>query len=181
MYALPEVKAAIESAGDTVAANNHALYGDFVPQTATKPDHTVEPGEEIIDGVRFEFRRAQNTEAAAILTTALPDHDAIVTQDIVYNRVHLFVADKRFDDWAATLTDYERLPYTTVLPGHGEPGGPELYDQAREYLATAQDLVHRAQTAEQLKASLAERFPAYRGALLLDIQNMYLFPAKPAA
>lgn len=181
IYALPEVKAAIEVAGDAMAANNHANLGDFVPAMATKPDHTVEPGEETIDGVRLEFRRAENVEAAAILTVALPDRGVIVTQDLVYNQVHPFVADKRFDDWTSALADYESLPYEAVLPGHGEPGGKELYRQVREYLAVAKNLVDHASSGEQLKASLIERFPAYRGAALLDLQNTYLFPPSPVA
>ena len=56
-----------------------------------------------------------------------------------------------------------------------------LYRQVREYLAAAKDLVGMAGSGEQLKASLIERFPTYRGAVLLDIQNGYLFPALPAA
>jgi glyoxylase-like metal-dependent hydrolase (beta-lactamase superfamily II) len=176
IYALPEVKAAIDAAGDTMAQSSHANFGDFVPATATKPDHTVEPGEETIDGVRIEFRRADNTEAAAILTVALPDQGVIVTQDLVYNQVHLFVAAQRFAEWTSALTDYERLPYDTVLPGHGEPGGKDLYQQVRDYLAAAKNLIAQASSGEQRKASLTERFPSYGGAVLLDLQNGYLFP-----
>jgi glyoxylase-like metal-dependent hydrolase (beta-lactamase superfamily II) len=179
IYALAEVKAAIEAAGDAMAATNHASYGDFVPATATKPEHAVEPGLEIVDGVRLEFRRAENVEAAAILTVALPDQGVIITQDLTYNQVHLFVADQRFDAWLAALAEYEQLPYETVLPGHGQPGGKEIYAQAREYLSAAKRLVAEVTSAEQLKAALIERFPTYRGAILLDVQNTYLFPAAP--
>jgi glyoxylase-like metal-dependent hydrolase (beta-lactamase superfamily II) len=179
IYALAEVKAAIEAGGDAMAATNHASYGDFVPATATTPEYAVEPGLEIIDGVPVEFRRADNVEAAAILTVALPDQGVIITQDLTYNQVHLFVADQRFDTWLAALAEYEQLPYETVLPGHGQPGGKEIYAQAREYLSAAKPLVAEATSPEQLKAALIERFPTYRGAILLDIQNMYLFPAAP--
>jgi len=181
IYALPEVKSAIETVGDTMAANSHANFGDFVPATATKPDRTVEPGEEIIDGVRVEFHRVKNVEAAAILTVALPDHGVIITQDVAYNQVHLFIAERRFEDWASALAELEQLPYETVLPGHGEPGGKEIYGQVREYLTAAKALLAEASSGEQLKATLIERFPAYRGEVLLDIQNMYLFPASQDA
>ena len=181
IYALAEVKAAIEAAGDTMAANNHANYGDFVPSKATKPDETVEPGEETIDGVRVEFRKVENAEAAANLTFALPDQGLIITQDLAYNQVHLFVADQRFGDWTSDLAEYEQLPYDTVLPGHGQPGGKEIYSQCREYLSAAKSLVAEATSADQLKAALIERFPTYHGELLLDVQNMYLFPPSPQA
>ena len=176
IYALAEVKAAIEAAGDTMAANNHATYGDFVPSKATKPEETVEPGEETIDDIRVEFRKVENAEAAANLTVALPEQGVIITQDLAYNQVHLFVADQRFGDWTSDLAEHEQLPYDTVLPGHGQPGGKEIYSQCRKYLSAAKPLVAEATTAEQLKAALIERFPTYSGELLLDVQNRYLFP-----
>jgi glyoxylase-like metal-dependent hydrolase (beta-lactamase superfamily II) len=181
VYALAEVKATIEAAGDVMAANNHDTFGDFVPSTATKPDHLVEPGEETIDGVRIEFRRAENVEAAAILTVALPDEGVVITQDLAYNQVHVFVADQRFDEWTAALNQYEQFPYETVLPGHGAPGGKEIYADVRDYLAAAKDLVGAANSGEELKASLIERFPTYRGEALLDLQNIYMFPTAQEA
>ena len=33
---------------------------------------------------------------------------------------------------------YETLPCTRILPGHGAPGGKDLFAQMREYLTAAQ-------------------------------------------
>lgn len=180
IYALAEVKSAIEVQGDALAAQEHAQYGDFVPAQATKPEYVVEPGEQTIDGVRLDFGKVEGTEAAAVLTIALPDQGVIITQDLVYNEVHLFVAERRFDTWAAAIEQYKQLPYDTVLPGHGAPGGKELYDQVLDYLAAAESAVEQATTGEQLKTTLTQRFPDYRGVILLDVQNMILFPFPPA-
>lgn len=176
IYALAEVKRAIEDQGDALAAQDHAQYGDFVPAQATKPEHVVEPGEQTIDGVRLDFRKVEGIEAAAVLTIALPDQGVVITQDLVYNKVHLFVAERRFDTWAAAIERYKQLPYDTVLPGHGAPGGRDLYDQVLDYLAAAKPAVEQATTGEQLKTTLTQRFRDYRGAILLDVQNMILFP-----
>lgn len=176
VYALAEVNSAIDAQGDAMAAQNLAQYGDFVPAQATKPEHVVEPGEQTIDGVRLDFRKVARTEAAALLTIALPDQGVVITQDLVYNKVHLFVADRRFDTWAAVIEQHKQLPYDTILPGHGVPGGTELYDQVLDYLAAAKPAVEQATAGEQLKTTLTQRFPDHRGVSLLDIQNMYLFP-----
>jgi hypothetical protein len=64
-----------------------------------------------------------------------------------------------------------------MLPGHGQPGGKEIYAQDREYLSAARRLVAEATSEEQLKAALIQRFSDYWGEIMLDIQNMYLFPA----
>jgi hypothetical protein len=63
-----------------------------------------------------------------------------------------------------------------MLPGHGQPGGKEIYAQDREYLSAARRLVAEATSEEQLKAALIQRFSDYWGEIMLDIQNMYLFP-----
>jgi glyoxylase-like metal-dependent hydrolase (beta-lactamase superfamily II) len=176
-YALPQIKRLIEERGDAQAAQIHAAFGDFVAATATKPEHAVRPGEETIDGVRFELRAVEGVESALLLTIGLPDQGVLIVQDLVYNNVHLFVADGRFESWAAAIDEYRRLPYDTVLPGHGEPGGTELYDRVLEYLVAARPVVEQSSTGEELKARLVERFPDYRGVAILDIQNMYMFPA----
>ncbi|MGH3814586.1 MAG: DHA2 family efflux MFS transporter permease subunit [Pseudonocardiaceae bacterium] len=178
IYALAEVKRAIEDQGDALAAQDHAQCGDFVPAQATKPGHVVKPGEQIVDGVRLDFRKIEGIEAAAVLTIALPDHGVVITQDLVYNKVHLFAAARRFDTWAAAIERYKQLPYDTVLPGHGAPGGRDLYDQVLDYLAAAKLAVEQATTGGQLKTTLTQRFRDYRGTFLLDIQNMILFPPE---
>jgi hypothetical protein len=33
------------------------------------------------------------------LTIAFPDADAIIVPDLVYNRAHLFLGERRFDRW----------------------------------------------------------------------------------
>lgn len=56
LYALADVKAKIEAVGDRVASEERAKCGDIIPERALKPDHVVDPGVEVIDGARFEFR-----------------------------------------------------------------------------------------------------------------------------
>jgi len=52
----------------------------------------------------------------------LPDHRVLVTQDLVYNAVHVFIGEQAFDEWAEALERYRALPYNRILPGHGSPG-----------------------------------------------------------
>lgn len=177
VYALAAVKEVLRAQGDAMAGDYHARLGDLVPAIATKPEHVVVPGEEVIDGVRITFRKVEGSEAAVLLTVALPDQRIVITQDLVYNGVHLFIAGRAFTTWAAAVRDYRQLPYDAVLPGHGEPGDLRLYDQVLEYLTAAEAALASATTGEALKAVLLERFPTYRGVALLDIQNSYMFPA----
>lgn len=182
VYALPEIKDVIEQNGDRQIADGRSQLGDLVPAQATKPREVVEPGEEIIGGVRFEFRRVENAESSSSLTIGLPDEDILMAQDLLFNNVHLWIAERHFDGWAATVKTYKRLPYQRLLPGHGRPGGRELYDRVLEYLTFAEPALARAQDGEQLKKALVEHFPHYEGVMLIDLENsLYLFPAAARA
>jgi len=182
VYALAEIKKSIEAEGDQQIADGRSQLGDLVPEQATKPQHVVEPGVEIIGGARFEFRRLENTESSSALTIALPDEEILLAQDLLFNNIHLWFAERHFDGWAAAVEQYRQLPYRHLLPGHGRPGGRELYDRVLEYLAFAEPALKNAHSGEQLKQALVAHFPEYEGVLLIDLQNsLYLFPQQPAS
>jgi len=49
----------------------------------------------------------------------------------------VFLGEESFATWHEALDHYETLPRTRILPGHGAPGGKELFAQRREYLTAA--------------------------------------------
>lgn len=161
---------------DRLLALAHAI-AELQPRLEAGHERRVGPGEG--DQQLVAERQPRQTALRADPRPPLPDQGIVITQDLVYNGVHLFVADRRFDTWAAVIEQYKQLPHDAVLPGHGPPGGKQLYDQVLDYLAAAKPAVEEATAGEQLKTTLTKRFPDHRGVSLLDIQNMYLFP--PAA
>ena len=49
-----------------------------------------------------------------------------------------FLGETSFATWHEALDHhYETLPYTRILPGHGAPGGKELFAQMRECMTAA--------------------------------------------
>ena len=106
----------------------------------------------------------------------LPDHGVLITQDLLYNGVHVFVGERSFEGWAAALQRTQALDYDTLLPGHGAPGGPELYAAMSRYLDTAREALSTATRAAELKARLVAEFPCHRGRALLDHEMRFLFP-----
>jgi glyoxylase-like metal-dependent hydrolase (beta-lactamase superfamily II) len=176
LYALPSVGDKIEKVGDRVAREEHEKMGDLIPNVARRADRLIRRGEEIIDGVRIQFRRVRSAETEDALVIALPDVRAIIVQDLVYNRSHLFLGEKDFDGWRAALREYQVLPYDHVLPGHGLPGGPELYDEMIAYLDFAEGAFKASRTADEFRERLTERFPDHACHKVLDHQLRFLFP-----
>jgi glyoxylase-like metal-dependent hydrolase (beta-lactamase superfamily II) len=176
VYALAATRNAIVETGEQTLASNRAAAGDFVPTNVTVPTVLVEPGEEVIDGVRFEFSAVHNTEAGAMLVVTLPEESIVLAQDLVYNNLHLFIAEGHFAGWRTAVQDLRAKGYTTVLPGHGTAGGPELYEFVLDYINTAESALASAKTGQELKEALISAHPSAGGTGLLDIQNRYLFP-----
>jgi glyoxylase-like metal-dependent hydrolase (beta-lactamase superfamily II) len=177
IYALGAVAAKIEAVGDRVAGEEHAKHGNAIPARAKRPDHIVTLGAEIVDEVRFEFIHLHDAETEDALMIGLPDHGVLITQDLIYDRVHVFVGERAFDSWAAALRRTQALGYGAILPGHGLPGGAELYGAMQRYLSVAQEALWQSATGAELKSRLIKSFPDHRGRVLLDHQTRFLFPA----
>jgi glyoxylase-like metal-dependent hydrolase (beta-lactamase superfamily II) len=178
IYALAEVRTKIEAAGDRVAREEHEKHGAAIPSKAKRPGRVVIPGEEMIDGVPIEFLHLTNAETEHALMVGLPEQSILITQDLVYSGVHAFVGEKAFDSWSQALRTYREQPYSRLLPGHGSPGGQELYDAMIHYLVEAQEALASAKDGPEMKAQLIAAFPNYGGQILLDHQEHFLFPKR---
>jgi glyoxylase-like metal-dependent hydrolase (beta-lactamase superfamily II) len=179
LHALAEVKAKIDLVGDRVAKEEHAKLRDVIPERAERPSRIVVPGVEVIEDARLEFLRLRHAETEDALMIGLPDHDVLITQDLIYNGVHVFVGEQAFDGWSAALKTYRALPYQRILPGHGAPGGPELYDAMARYLSVARAALAQASGPADFKQRLIAAFPEFSGRALLDHEMRFLFPPRP--
>jgi len=117
---------------------------------------------------------------ARVAGSTFPAHGILITQDLVYNRVHAMVGEKAFDSWTEILEKTKNSRYDRVLPGHGAPGGKELYGRMQEYLATARDVYARALDGNDMKYKMTQAFPEYGGVGMLDQQVRFLFPRAHA-
>src|SRR5215469_9666971 len=181
IHALPEVKAKIDAVGDRVASEEHEKFPDAIPSQAEKPSILVTPGAQTIDDIRFEFLHLQHAETEHALMIGFSGQGILITQDLVYNGVHVFISERAFDSWADSLRQYKAQAYEKILPGHGAPGGKELFDRMQNYLSTALEMLAEASDGDDLKARLIEAFPNFGGRTLLDHQKRFLFPRKAKA
>ena len=178
VYALQSVRDQLEAAGEAMRSRNKEVAGDVIPDALTLPDHTVVPGTETVSGVRLDFREISTAEAETTLVISAPDEGILIAQDIAYSNVHLFIAEGHPAEWDRAVADLQAQGFTTVLPGHGRPGGPEILQFVRDYLAVAQPLLATVDSGEALMRGLLTAFPNAEGTTLLDLQNSLLFPTS---
>ena len=89
LYVLDAVAKKIAVVGDGVAREEHTKHAHVIPTRAELPNHIVAPGIEVIDAIRFEFLHLRQAETEDALMIGLPDHGILITQDLIYNRVHV--------------------------------------------------------------------------------------------
>ena len=185
-YAPGPVKDLIDRSGDLRIQRGYACTPGHtgVPLPRSRPvDHAVAPGaEETLDGIRLRFEAVPQAETDSQLTIALPDAGVLITQDVLYNGVHMFLGEHAFDAWQAAITALEALPYETTIPGHGLPRGDGLpsgrgiYTANREYLTAAAAAFAEATGPADLNQRLEAAFPFYGGTAMQGLQNFYLYP-----
>ncbi|MCF3130623.1 MBL fold metallo-hydrolase [Streptomyces olivochromogenes] len=175
-YALAPVRQTVNEFGAAHLQGAYLMTGH--PDIETSSPHigfAVEAGEEIIDGVRFSFEPVSHAEAGDQLTIGLPDDAILIAQDVVFNGVHAFLGEKKFDAWIEALDALEARPYEVVLPGHGLPGDRGLYAATRAYLTVARDAVGAADGPADLNRRLISAYPNHTGTAMQPVQNYFLF------
>ena len=143
-----------------------------------KIDEIVQPGEEVIDGVRLSFAHATSAETTDQLTISLPDEKILIAQDILSNHVHLFLAERRFDTWQRAIKDLSAQPWEAVLPGHGSRHDPRLFDICRAYLETASLELAAATSPEDLNNRLMAAYPDYAGTSIQPLWHRCWLPRR---
>jgi glyoxylase-like metal-dependent hydrolase (beta-lactamase superfamily II) len=120
------------------------IVGPDYPQTFTAPDVPVRGGERLsIDGIELTVQDFGPTECSDNTAIELPQIDAVIISDLVYNRVHPWLAEGRSDLWLAALAKAkQRFGSAKVLyAGHGGDGPTSIIDEQADYITAVRDMV----------------------------------------
>ncbi|WP_327286129.1 MBL fold metallo-hydrolase [Streptomyces sp. NBC_01205] len=102
----------------------------------------------------------------------LPDQGVLFTGDIVMNGVTPFCVMGSVAGSVRALDRLRELGATTVVPGHGPVGGPELLDANAEYLRWVQCLAREGSAAGLTPLELARATGPGPYAELLDTERL---------
>ena len=171
MHALAAVRDQITALGDSQDPT-----GAPIAAADVTPTGVIEPGTEVIDGVRFVFEAVSGGEAADELLIKLPEQGVLIAQDLVYNDVHLYLGNNDITGWQQAVDALaSESGYDTILAGHGVPTDPDVYEHVRRYLADARELL--GDDGDAYKKAIVDKYPAHVGPFIIDIANRSLFPA----
>jgi len=177
--AIVSTPAVVADYAATAPATFQALkgaLGDAVADALVTP-RAVDGRALAIDGRSIEILEAARAgESAHAAALVLDREAAIVAGDILYNDVHLYLAECTSDGWKSDLDAIAARHPKTVYPGHGGPGGPEVIDGVRQYiddvvpiLASTPETGGAEARAAAAEASIHAKYPSFRSDYLLDV------------
>ena len=176
-YALADVKSAIEATGPGTLAFLQGNLGEMAPKEFLNVKQVLTSGVETIDGITLETVEYRDAEAAVQAVFKLPDYGVLLAGDLVYAYGHYFLTTN-FDNWTGILQELEGQPtYQVIVPGHGVPALPAVYDDGIDYLQTSKEAFAAATDAEDLRARLLAAYPDRPGVGIMDIYLPRLYPA----
>ena len=199
-YTTPAVATEMQNHGGARLQPMHAKNAD-VPGYVTPPTPAVEERTHdlIGDEVEVELLPLGPAESEASLALFLTKTGELITGDVVTGGEHLDLTWGRSVTWQDRINELKALEPKHVYPGHGVVGGPELLDQALEYLKFFHDAVAEKVKSgaparitpadlKDVRAKMIARFPKLGRPELLDksipaeyaVQLSALPPAAPA-
>jgi glyoxylase-like metal-dependent hydrolase (beta-lactamase superfamily II) len=155
-------------------------YQDEYPKSTLLPTEIIKPGEPlIIDGVSLVIDDLGAGEASDITVIYLPEQQQLIASDLVYYRVHPWLAEGRSQPWLEQL-DFVKKRYADTVQmfnGHGGKSTLQGLDEQIDYITSFQDLVDQyrqgdavdeAQKSEIRKIMLA-KYPTYPLDFLIEM------------
>lgn len=144
------------------------IVGADYPQRFAIPEVTVRNGEHLsIDGIELIVDDFGPTECSDNTAIQLPQIDSVIISDLVYNRVHPWLAEGRSDLWLAALDEASnRYEAAEVLyPGHGSAGPTSIIDEQKAYIIAVRGMIATSmkqdpELSDATKAAIRERVRA---------------------
>ncbi len=180
VYALPETIEEIKYFAKIAIDFHRGHHGDAILDRMLLPNKIATEGEIVVDGIRIRVLKIASAEDLYMLAFDLPQEKVLIAQDLVYNKVHLFVGQRSmdgtqcFDGWIAALEAFKKGGYDVVIPGHGVPTDASVFNENIKYLERVREIV-KTSTGENFVQRTLDAFPDYELRSMTDMSAFFLF------
>ncbi len=139
------------------------VYGADYPTIDGLPDHPVGAEETlVIAGAELRLIDLGPCECADNAMVHLPQANALIASDLIYNGAHPWLAEHRTAAWIDRLDEVKARfgDVGTVYAGHGSPGPVTMFDEQRGYITDFRERVARDAGARDLDSAAVEAIVA---------------------
>src|ERR1700739_4049249 len=177
----------INQAGETEAAQWAAMFA----QGCAKP--TAVP--EALDGLTIELEGHElrivevgQGDIRPSTVVHIPDLDAVVAGDVVYNQIHAMLGlsgPNGWDRWLQSLDAIEKLSARMIVAGHRKPESSDyeanrMLDETRSYISDFADGAQRLDSVEELVQLMKSKYPDFGNRWTLHFSAQSWFSRKHA-
>lgn len=157
----------IQAVGPKAIAFWKPTFKDEIPDSFVTPQ-PVNATSLFVDGQEIQLLRFGPGESPHATVLWIPATQALLTGDLTYNKVHLWLRENRPEEWLAILDRLQGLQPASVYPGHGQDGGPEIIAADREYIGALLAATAPPATKQQAIATLKSRYPDYALPMIVE-------------
>lgn len=174
IVAHPSVATMLGAMGQGMFDQRKAEMGDALPDMWLAPEPL--DGALVLEGEEFEVLDPMVGDTKEITPVSLPQFDAIVAADLVYNGSWAWLKETpdaaAADAWLASLDKIEALGAKVIIPGHrteqAENDASGIVHN-RKLLRSWQRALDEAKTADDLKAAMIAEMGDLPGGFFLDV------------
>jgi glyoxylase-like metal-dependent hydrolase (beta-lactamase superfamily II) len=177
----------INQASETEGAQWAAMFGERVAKPTAVP--------EVLDGLSIELEGHQlqivevgQGDIRPSTVVHIPDLDAVVAGDVVYNQIHAMLGlsgPSGWERWLQSLDAIEKLSARMIVAGHRKPESSDyevtrMLDETRSYIGDFAEGAQRLDNADELVQAMKSKYPDFGNRWTLHFSAQSWFSKRRA-
>jgi glyoxylase-like metal-dependent hydrolase (beta-lactamase superfamily II) len=159
-------------------------YPTEAPESLPTPE-VIPSRSMLLDGAAIEIREGHGDEPGSTSSYVwIPSTKMLITGDIVYNNLHVWLGNSRAEsrvNWLKSLEELASLHARTVVAGHKKIGAPDTAQAitfTANYLGDFEATVKTATNADEFIAAMKAKYPDTAQDWILGLTARWKFRKK---
>jgi glyoxylase-like metal-dependent hydrolase (beta-lactamase superfamily II) len=177
----------IHQAAETEKQQWAAMFGDRVAQPGEVPE-TLDGLSIELEGHELQIVEVGQGDIRPSTVLHIPDLDAVVAGDVVYNQIHTMLGlsgPSGWQRWLQSLDAIEKLDAKMIVAGHRKPESSDyeasrMLDETRSYISDFAEGAQRLDSAEELAVLMKSKYPDFGNRWTLHFSANSWFSRKRA-
>jgi len=177
----------INQAKEVEAQQWAAMFGDRVAKPTAVPE-TLDGLAIELEGHELQIVEVGQGDIRPSTVVHIPDLDAVVAGDVVYNQTHAMLglsSPSGWQRWLQSLDAIEKLSARMIVAGHRKPESTDceasrMLDETRSYISDFAEGAQRLDSADELVALMKSKYPDFGNRWTLHFSAQSWFSRKQA-
>ena len=158
----------INQAKEVEAQQWAAMFGDRVVTPTAVPE-TLDRLTIELEGHELQIVEVGQGDIQPSTVLHVPDLDAVVAGDVVYNQIHAMLGlsgPSGWQRWLQSLDAIDKLSARMIVAGHRKPESSDyeasrMLDETRSYITDFAEAAQRLESADELVALMKSKYPDF--------------------